>query len=156
MAIFKTLKEAIYNTVHRNSKDINFIAEEIGCSPNTLYRYCNDEDTTSFAELPLRRLLPLINSTNDDSILDYLESRRGRIAFKVPRVPASKEQDSEIVRQYQTCTIEAIHALNRFFARPNSNNLKAVEEALTEVIRASASCKNLVSKKAAGQLEFTI
>jgi len=154
MPIPHTLKDAIYNTINRNSKDITDIAEDLGCSANLLYRYGNEEDTTSFAELPLRRLIPLLNSTNNDEILDYLEARRNRVAFKIPRVPASKAEDAEIISNYQRTCVEAVSALTKFFQIPSKKNLEKIEDCLAEVIRTSASCKTLVKKKPAGQLEL--
>jgi hypothetical protein len=156
MAIFRTLKDAIDSTITRNKKPIDDIAEEMGISYNTLKRYTYEEDITSFAELPLRRLLPLINITGDESILDYLEARRGRIAFKIPKVPTSKEDDTTIIMQYNSTCIEAVTALSKYLAQPSQKNRDRIEEALTEVMKASASCQHLVKKKAFGQLEIAL
>ncbi|MGK9367549.1 phage regulatory CII family protein [Melioribacter sp. Ez-97] len=156
MSIPRSLKEALYNTIHRNKKSINEIAEECSCSASVLYRYCADEDTTSYADFPLRRLIPLLNATNDDSILDYLEARRGRIAFRIPKVAIKKMDEGVIVEEYQKATIEAVAALRKFLSEPNKKNFDIVEDALINCMKSTASCKKYCDKKMSGQLEMNL
>lgn len=147
----RRLNEAIYTTLHRSKKELAEIADDCGVSANSLYRYSSPEESNSFAALPLQRVLPILNSTNNDAILDFLEMKRGRIAFKIPRVACSKLNDSEIVEHYQNVTIDAVKALRQFLSKPNKKNLRSVEDALIEVMQESASVKKYVAKKASGQ-----
>jgi AcrR family transcriptional regulator len=157
VSIHKTLKEAIYQTIHRNSnKSINDIAEECGLSASSLYRYCADEETTSHAELPLRNLLSILNSTNNDCILDYLDARRGRIAFNVPKADLSKLEEGELVDEYQQMTIDAVSALRRFLSKPDAKNYEKIESALRDIMQITASLNQYCSKKSTGQLEMKI
>jgi hypothetical protein len=152
----KTLNEAVYKTIHRSKKDLAEIADEIGVSANSLYRYSSPEGSSSYAEMPLRRLLPLLNSTNNDEILDFLEKKRGRIAFKVPNGAAVKLADSELVDHYQSATIEAVKTLRIFLTEPNDKNFNVVENALREVMKESAALNKYAAKKLAGQLELEL
>lgn len=157
MTIPKTLKEAIYQTIHRNvGKSIDDIAEDCGISASSLYRYGADEETSSHAELPLRKLLPILNSTDDDSILDYLDARRGRIAFNIPKADLPKYEEGELVDDYQQKTIDAVSALRRFLSKPDSKNYERVESALREIMCTTASVNQYCQKKATGQLEMKL
>jgi len=150
----RTLNEAIYKTLHRSKKELAEIADDCGVSANSLYRYSSPEESNSFTPLPLQRVLPILNSTNNDAILDFLEMKRGRIAFKIPRVACTKLNDSEIVEHYQNVTIDAVKTLRQFLSQPNKKNLKSVEDALIEVMQESASIKKYVAKKARLQMEL--
>jgi len=150
----RTLYESIYKTLHRSAKELTEIADDCGLSANSLYRYSSQEDSTSFADLPLRRLLPIMNSTNNDTILDFLEMKRGRIAFRIPRVACTKLNDSEMVEHYQNVTIDAVKTLRQFLSNPTKKNYKYIEDALREVMQESASINKYVAKKACGQGDF--
>lgn len=150
----RTLQEAIYATLHRSRKPLAEIAEEIGSSANLLYRYCADEESSSFADFPLRRLLPIIIATENNSLLDYLELKRGRIAVDLPNFKILKRDESEIVTSYQECTIEAIHTLRKFLCYPDEKHLKTVEDSLHRVMTESGSLKEYVKAKYRGQFEL--
>ena len=157
MQIPKTLKEAIYQTIHRNpNKSINDIAEECGLSSSSLYRYCADEETSSHAELPLRNLIPILNSTNNDCILDYLDARRGRIAFKIPKADLPKLEEGELIDDYQHATIDAVSALRKFLSKPDAKNFEKVDAALRDVMQTTASVNHYCTKKSSGQFEMQL
>ncbi len=85
----RTLKEAVRNTIHNHhSLTVEAIAEELGMSPNSLYRWClpdQDEKNGTGARFPLKKLAPLVRVTGDFQILDYLENSLGRVAFDIPK-----------------------------------------------------------------------
>lgn len=87
-----TLRETLYNTIHRNKKPLKLIAEEIGMSENYLTRAAlpdtEESDTGTGCRFPLKKLIPLIQSTNDFAVLDHIENSLGRVAIPVPRANA--------------------------------------------------------------------
>lgn len=92
----KTLKDCLYETIHRNRKPLKAIAEEIGVSDNYLTRSAlpdpDESDTGSGCRFPLKKLIPLIRATGDFLILDYIEDSLGRVAFvKPPAISTNKE-----------------------------------------------------------------
>jgi len=92
-----TLKECLYQTVHRNHKPLKRIAEEIGLSETYLTRAAlpdaEESDTGSGVRFPLKKLIPLVQSTSDYTVLDYIEQSVGRVAFKLPP-PSSNMSDA--------------------------------------------------------------
>ncbi|MEI7636374.1 MAG: phage regulatory CII family protein [Syntrophus sp. (in: bacteria)] len=84
----KTLNDCIYQTVHRNTKPLKAIAEEIGMSENYLTRAAlpdqEESDTGSGCRYPLKKIIPLIRATGDFSVLDFIERSLGRVAVPLP------------------------------------------------------------------------
>jgi len=150
----RSLKEAIYVTVHRSKKNINEIAEDLSLSDNQLYRYCYNEEDSSHADLPLRRLLPLIKTTGNFAILDYLENRLGRVAIKIPSLSASRFDEDEMMEKYHGQTIEAVQALRAFFKNPTGKTYRIVDEHLRAVIKETVKVNKYANKKMKGQFEL--
>jgi hypothetical protein len=91
-----TLRECIYQTIHRNKKPLKLIAEEIGMSESYLTRSAlpdlDESDTGSGCNFPLKKLTRLIQSTGDFCILDHIEAILGRVAVVLPRSnPGAKD-----------------------------------------------------------------
>ncbi len=84
-----TLRETLYTTIHRNEKPLKLIAEEIGMSENYLTRAAlpdpEESENGSGCRFPLKKLIPLIQSTGDFSVLDRIEESLGRVAILMPR-----------------------------------------------------------------------
>jgi hypothetical protein len=95
----KTLRDTLYQTIHRNHKPLKLIAEDIGMSENYLTRAAlpdhEDSETGSGCRFPLKKLVPLIQSTGDFSVLDQIEDSLGRVAIPVPKATGTS---MEIVR----------------------------------------------------------
>jgi hypothetical protein len=91
-----TLKDCLYQTLHRNNKPLKLIAEEIGMSENYLYRSAlpdpDESDTGTGCRFPLKKLVPLVRCTADFSVLDFIEQSLGRVAFPLP-APSSTLSD---------------------------------------------------------------
>lgn len=83
-----TLKDNLYRTIHQNKKSLKAIAEEIGMSENYLYRSAlpdtDESDTGTGCRFPINKMIPLIRSTDDFSVLDYIERNLGRVAIAIP------------------------------------------------------------------------
>lgn len=84
----KTVKESLYDTIHRNKKPLKLIAEEIGVSENYLTRSAlpdlEDSETGTGCRFPLKKLVPLIRATGDYSVLDAIEGSLGRFGVALP------------------------------------------------------------------------
>jgi hypothetical protein len=82
------LRECLYKTIHRNHKPLKLIAMEVDMSENYLTRSAlpdpEDSDTGTGCRFPLKKLIPLIRSTGDFSVLDCIEQSLGRVAFLLP------------------------------------------------------------------------
>ena len=85
----KTMKDFLYETVHRSKKPLKLIAEEIGMSENYLTRAAlpdqEESETGTGCRFPLKKLIPLIRSTQNYAMLDYIEHAVGRVAIKLPQ-----------------------------------------------------------------------
>jgi hypothetical protein len=83
-----TLKECLYQTIHRNNKPLKAIAEEIGMAESYLTRSAlpdpDESDTGTGCRFPLKKLIPLIHATGDFAVLDFIELSLGRVAFALP------------------------------------------------------------------------
>lgn len=90
-----TLKDCLYETIHKNPKPLKLIAEEVGMSENYLTRAAlpdpDESDTGSGCRFPLKKLIPLIRATGDFAILDHIEHSLGRVAIKMPKPGASED-----------------------------------------------------------------
>jgi hypothetical protein len=83
-----TLRECLYETIHKNGKPLKQIAEEIGLSENYLTRSAlpdpEETETGSGCRFPLKKMIPLIRATEDFSTLDFIEQSLGRVAILLP------------------------------------------------------------------------
>jgi len=95
-----TLRDSLYNTIHRNKKPLKLIAEEIGISENYLTRAAlpepEENETGSGCRFPLKKLVPLIRATGDYSVLDVIEHSLGRFGVLLP--PPTGTPSSDICR----------------------------------------------------------
>lgn len=83
------LADAIHHTVH-HTLGAKRLAERLGVRPGYLSDAANpDLETVQFQA---RLILPLVEQTNDNTILDYFEQERGRVAVTLPRVHAGHDE----------------------------------------------------------------
>lgn len=107
----RTLKEALYNTIHRHPRlSVEAIAEQLDMAPSYLYRAATpDPDTdgpnASGVRFPLKQLIPLVRATDDFQSLDFIERSLGRVAIPVERL--QKTSVASLCR-------DAIHASAEF------------------------------------------
>lgn len=107
MSPTKTLKDELYETIHRNKKPLKAIADELDVSENYLTRAAlpdqEDSETGTGCRFPLKKLIPLLRCTNDNRVLDYIESAVGRVAYSLPKAGASAK---DLYRQAMRATKE--------------------------------------------------
>lgn len=81
------LKTHLHGTIHRHQvKTVPQIADDLGISSSYLYRAALpcDGETATGCRFPLDLLIPLVRSTGDYQVLDYLEAAVGRVAIALP------------------------------------------------------------------------
>jgi len=131
------------------------IADKMGISDNYLYRMCLPDDESG-VKFPLDKLIPLMNATENYSILEYLANLCGFLLVKSPRFKAFKGDSIDLIDNYQDCTVTALKKLKDFFNNPSADSYEAVNEALTEVMTQSAAAKSFVKKTKSGQMELDL
>jgi len=153
--IQQDIKDVLYQTIHENKKPVKQIADEIGISSNYLYRSALPDDESG-VKFPLQNLIPLMKATNDYALLRHIAKVSGYIVIKMPKMKADKNEEIDIVDNYQGVALKALNALRVFFAEPTSINYNAVDKALLEVMEKSVSAQKYAEKKLIGQLEMEI
>ena len=150
--MIQNFKTILYNTIHRNKKSINQIADEIGVSSNSLYRYCIEGESGS--EMPARRLVPLMKAAENFELLKHIAYLCGFVCIKMPKYLKVKTDEFEVINEYQDVTVKAASELKTFFDNPNSANYDKVSKALREVIEKSVTNQEYCKKTYSGQLEI--
>ncbi len=96
----KTLKEALYATIHSGRYPISRLAEELDMAESYLYRVAlpesedlNDRRAQSGVRFPLKKLVPLTRFTRDFQILDVVEFQCGRVAVPIPTETEQQPKD---------------------------------------------------------------
>ena len=82
----RTLKEAIYDTLHHSAKPLKAIADEINLAQSTVTRWGlpDDDPDASGSPMPLRYLLGLTRITGNFAIIEYLCATLGGVFVKIP------------------------------------------------------------------------
>lgn len=150
----QSLKTVIYTTIHRNHKTIDQIADEVGRSSNSLYRYGLEGE--SGAELPVSLLLPLMKATKNFSILKHIAQMCGFVLVKTPRVGINKKDEVEILDEYQTATVNALKFLKDFLSKPSQESYTSLNNSLIEVMELTSSNQKYAEKKLSGQLDMDL
>jgi len=153
MASQRNIKNILYETIHRNKKSVEQIADEIGISSNYLYRagLPLEENGVKF---PLDYFIPLMKATNNYSALEYIANICGFLLIKEPKVKLVKMDHVDLVSDYQDATTLAIRSLKHFFNNPTQKNYEEVIDALQKVLTKSAEAKKYCNKVYSGQLEM--
>lgn len=150
----KTIKSILYSTIHRNKKPIGVIAEEMGVSESSLYRYPLEGESGS--EMPLSRLVPLMKTTKDYELLKHIARLCGFVVVNIPRFKASRGDDSDIISNYQEVTSAAGGDLIKFLQHPDPKSYEHVTESLHKVLETAVSSQKYCDKKVEGQMEMEL
>lgn len=151
----RTIKTTLYQTIHRNKKSVEQIADEMGISASYLYRAGLPTDESG-VKFPVEHITPLVKATKDNSILEHLAYLNGFILVKVPRYKNSKADEIDLVDEYQDVTTKALRALKEFLNKPDADNYENVQKALQKVMSKSATAQGYVGKRMAGQIEMDL
>jgi len=152
MGQYEDIKSKIYQTIHRNKKPIDQIADEMGISCESLYRYALPSPSGS--DIPLKRLIPLMKAAKDYGILKHIAGICGFVLVKIPRYRASKGDSNDVVSNYQNVSAEAVNDLIKFFKMPTMPNYEKVKESLDTVMEQSIGARKYIDKEHAGQIDL--
>lgn len=155
MAHIKSIKTLLYETIHRNKKSVEQIADELGISASYLYRAGLPLDESG-VRFPLDYLIPLMKATNNYAILEQIANICGFLLVKEPRVKMPKVEAIELVTDYQEATTHAIRCLKKFLDQPTQDHYDAVLTALQSVMTRSAEVKKYCNKHFEGQMELEL
>ena len=155
MSQYTTIKNLLYETIHRGKKPVEQIADEMGISANYLYRAGMPLDGSG-VKFPLEYLVPLMKTTRNYKILKHLARLCGFILVREPRFRGYKGDEIDLVDDYQHTATKAVHALKLFLNEPTLANYKRTNEALNEVLEQSAKAQRYCTKKISGQLELDL
>jgi len=155
MAYSKSIKTILYETIHRNKKSVEQIADEIGISTNYLYRAGLPLEESG-VKFPLEYLIPLMKATGNYAILEQIASICGFLLIKEPRVKIPRIESIELINEYQDITTHAVRILKKFLDKPTQENYEEVLNALQIVMTKSAEAKKYCNKHFEGQMEFEL
>lgn len=155
MAQSKSIKTILYQTIHRNKKSVEQIADEIGISSNYLYRAGLPLDESG-VKFPLDYLIPLMKATGNYAILEKIAWICGFLLVKEPKVRIPKIEGTELIADYQDATTLAIRNLKKFLDKPTDSNFNDVINALQMVMTRSAEAKKYCNKHYQGQKELEL
>jgi len=151
----KSIKTILYETIHRNKKSVEQIADEIGISSNYLYRAGLPLDESG-VKFPLDYLIPLMKTTGNYAILEQIAWICGFLLVREPRVKNPKIEGTELIADYQDVTTLAIRMLKKFLDKPTEEHYNDIIEALQLVMTKSAEAKKYCSKHYQGQMELEL
>ena len=154
MAQSKNIKSILYETIHRNKKTVEQIADEIGISANYLYRSGLPLEESG-VKFPVDYLTPLMKTTKNYRILEHIAYLCGFLLVKEQRAVA-KTDTTEMINEYQESTINAARSLKKFLDKPTQSNYEKVIEALQVVMVKSVGAKKYCNKHYIGQLEMEL
>lgn len=155
MRHYTTIKNLLYETIHRSKKPVEQIADEMGISANYLYRAGMPLDGSG-VKFPLEYLVPLMKTTKNYNILKHLARLCGFILVREPRFKGHKGDEIDLVDEYQHTATKAVHALKLFLNEPTFERYQKATEALNEILEQSARAQRYCHKKAKGQLELDL
>ena len=132
-------KKVIYTNIHNAKESVEELADYLGMSTSMLYRCGNPNDEQ--ADLPSRKLIPLMNRTNNFSILRHMARRTGHVVFKVPKAAA---RSVETLNEFQKTFTVCLDTLLDFY-RGNASKEETVGK-IDALISAAAGHRKAVEK----------
>ena len=143
-----TLTETIWQTVNRGQLTPEQLQDEIDYSASSLKRAGIDGE--SGAGFNLRKLIPLMKTQNDYSILEFLAYRCGFILVKIPKGGKSKKDRIASVAEYQKLAAAAINVLVRLI--DDGATVNEAQDILYDMLKGTAEMMQDV--KAGKQIEI--
>lgn len=119
-----TLKQEIYTMVHQGRHSPEQLADHLGISVHYLYKISNPTENRYF---PAELLESAMKYQGYYGPLDHIALRCRRLTVSVRQVAANKDEDSDILSNYQESCLMAQHALQAYMK--NRNDREAAEEA---------------------------
>jgi len=143
-----TLTEAIWQTVNRGKLTPDELEDEIDYSASALKRAGLDGE--SGAGFNLRKLIPLMKSQGDYTIIEHLAHHCGFILITIPKSGKSKKERIISLAEYQRLTAAAVQVLVRLI--DNGVSEKEATDTLYEMLKGTA--KMMEEVKQGKQIEM--
>lgn len=150
-----TLEEIVFNTIHHNNKGVPpaEIAANTGTGYNHLTRMANMTDT---CRMPVNKLVPVMNTTEDYSILDYLAKQTNHLVIKMPRGIRKGTDPRMDISTYNREFADLVDKLVDFVSDPSDKKMAEVDEAMRKHIGDSVNIHRRCKKHNMHQRELDL
>jgi hypothetical protein len=140
------LYRLIYELIHRNKLSIDDLAEVLGVSSNYIYKMGLNEDSPSFSDIGVRRLIAIMKAQGDDRIVRYMCQRFGGVFVRLPRVAKDKSESAEMIAYYQESVTNTIKLMIDYFRNPSPNARAVLINMLDDVTAKTVGIRKRVEK----------
>ena len=147
-----SLKKVLWKNVHGSSKKIEQIANEMGVSKEIVYRWCLE--STSGADMPLKRLVDLTMVTKRKDVLRTVAAQCNCFLVRYPRRGANRLEKTAMINNYQQDCNNAVSLLLKWVNFGDDNTAIRLQRALRKVSEESYSIEKRVNNT--NQLELAL
>lgn len=145
----------MFETVHHNKKgvDVGDLAAQTGTGKNHLYRMANINDECN---MPLRLAVPIMMTTEDFSILDFLAKQTGHLCIKMPRGIRKGTDPKMDMSTYSKEFNEMMSVIMDFINEPTNGKADEIEHLMRKHIGDSENIRRRVKKHNMHQRELEL
>ena len=144
-----SIEEIVFNTAHHapNGKNIKSIAGDCGAGYNYFSRMVNPTDEQ--CNLPVSKIIPLMKSTDDYTLLKHLAMHTGYLVVPMPRGLRKGTDPKMPINEYAMQANAMVSKLFKFIQSPTEELRKELDEDIrkhmgdTENIRRRVKHTNL-------------
>jgi hypothetical protein len=95
----RTVRDVIKEMVINKNQTVTELADMLGCSDNSLYRYGLDGD--SGTDMPVSKVIPLTHATRNLALIKHLANSCGCIVIKIP-FKSTRQNKLQVAQEYQS------------------------------------------------------
>lgn len=143
------IQKAVFDTIHSGKLAPGDLADLFGVSENMVYKMAYEDSGLVRA---LKRAVALMRSQKRYDILRVINAKTGRLSVSIPRVPASRLDENELVAGLQQVAHAGVQALMTFFANPTEANKREMIGRLNVLAEESIGIRKAGERY--GQLEL--
>lgn len=150
-----TLEEIVFETVHKNDKGISVteIAANTGIGYNHLTRMASQTDACS---MPASKLVPIMNTTEDYRILEFMAKQTGHLCIPMPRGIRKGTDPKMDISTYQQESNKMVNAIIDFINNPSDSKAADVDSLMRKHIGDSENIRRRVKKHHLHQRELAL
>jgi len=137
-----TMDEIIHLMYRRSERSATEVAEALCVTANLFYRMVDEADQE--IGLAARHLLPYMGILNDDTPLEYLARRRGKMVLEIPEPLTAREQEERLLSEFQSFVEMVEHMLQRYFTEPSEERRQELTVSLEEMARKLLGLRQLI------------
>ncbi len=149
-----SIEEIVFNTAHHapNGKNIKTIAGDCGAAYNYFSRMVNPTDEQ--CNLPVSKIIPLMKSTDDFTLLKHLALHTGHLIVPMPRGLRKGTNPRMPINEYAAQANELVMKLYKFLAEPSDEKRKELDEIFRKHMGDSENMRRRVNKHDLKQQEL--